>query len=569
MFGNKSVADSSELKRIRALPRRTWTEEEAQRLADELTAILRTPTGTQTLRPIQAIALYEILTLGRLFGAIRVGGGKTLITLLASTVLGSRRAVLILPAALIEKTEADRAEYAKHWRVDRALRLLSYEFLGRINGAETLNQWQPDLILFDECHRVKNLKAAVTRRINRYFEAHPNTRALAMSGTILKHSLADFAHILYWTHKENAPIPPPGNELQEWCDALDEDSNPLNRMGVGALVTLADPKERLEENLLTCARKGFQRRLVETPGIVSTGGDKVDCSLYIESLTYDIQPITDENFRKLRDDWETPDGWPLFEPMQVWRHARELALGFHYVWDPRPPDMWLEPRKRYARFVRETLKRSEYLDSELQVRKAIIDGAIVDDENTYGKWAKVANTFEPNTKPVWHDDSAIKACIKWTKDGPGIIWTEHTFFGRRLAKELGVPYFGQKGTDENGNTIEGASGAIVASIAANSTGRNLQAWSRNLITSPPTGADAWEQLLGRTHRDGQKADTVTVDVLVGCREHLDALTRAIARAKMTRDTTGAEQKLLLVDLVIHKQVNNNSPRWTKTEGKEE
>jgi hypothetical protein len=85
---------------------------------------------------------------------------------------------------------------------------------------------------------------------------------------------------------------------------------------------------------------------------------------------------------------------------------------------------------------------------------------------------------------------------------------------------------------------------MVASIPANGEGRNLQVWDRNLITMVPPGALIWEQLLGRTHRDGQLAEEVTVDVLLGCKEHLDAWYGALSGAQAALDTTGMSQKLL-------------------------
>jgi hypothetical protein len=58
----------------------------------------------------------------------------------------------------------------------------------------------------------------------------------------------------------------------------------------------------------------------------------------------------------------------------------------------------------------------------------------------------------------------------------------------------------------------------------------------------------WQQMLGRTHRPGQIADEVEVDVLLGCKEHANAWRRALSAAEAIRDTTGADSKLLLADV---------------------
>ena len=135
---------------------------------------------------------------------------------------------------------------------------------------------------------------------------------------------------------------------------------------------------------------------------------------------------------------------------------------------------------------------------------------------------------------------------------PGIVWTSHSFFARKLAEITGASYYGAEGlTDDGLKFIEDASprDAVIASIKANREGRNLQRlWNRNLVVSPPDGADAWQQLIARTHRPGQEADEVTVDVLLGCREHANAWRKATAGAYAIRDTVGAEQKLLLADI---------------------
>ena len=83
----QGVAYSPEFSRVSALPRRTWTDEEAQASADALTPVLARPGTDRTLRPLQAIALQELFHCRGLFAPIRVGGGKSLITFLAPTVL--------------------------------------------------------------------------------------------------------------------------------------------------------------------------------------------------------------------------------------------------------------------------------------------------------------------------------------------------------------------------------------------------------------------------------------------------------------------------------------------------
>jgi hypothetical protein len=554
---NGAVRHTPELARIQALPRRQPQDE--QKLADELTALLRAPGGTMQLRRVQALALFEIGTWGGAFLPIGVGEGKTLISLMAPYVLEAERVLLLCPASLIAKTEADVAEYSKDFLVPKNIRIMSYTMLGLEQSSKELETFNPDLIVADEVHKLKNRQAAVTKRVARWMHAHPETRFIGMSGTIMNKSLLDFGHILRWCLKDRSPIPKTTEELEEWASALDESvagrpGDELLRLEPGALLQFATREPTSSGTDLERARRGFRARLVETPGVVSTAGDpeKVDCSLLIRGHVLKTKPITDQHFDKLRNEMKTPDDWDLFTGVDVWRHARELALGFHSIWDPRPPQEWLTPRKEWNAFVREVLKYSRTIESPLQVEMGCDEGRYPDD--ALRAWRAVEPTYTPNVVEVWHDDSALEWCVKWMKAGPGIVWTDHVFFARRLAERTGAPYYGESGLTDAGQSIERGNGkeAIIASARANREGRNIQKiWWRNLITSVGESAQAMQQLLGRTHRPKQPADEVIVDVLFSCREHAVAWERALASTIAVRDTVGgAPAKLLLADIDV-------------------
>jgi hypothetical protein len=568
-----SIRHTPEIARILALPRRTFTPAELDALADELTEILRTPTGKMRLRPVQAWALYDAGTAGGLLGSIGVGEGKTLISLLVAFVLQARRPMLLLPAGLIENAHRARERMARHFIVPKNIRLFSYDMLGRDEYKDELTTYQPDLLVCDEVHRLKNMGAAVTKRVDRWMTAHPETHFVGMSGTIMRDSLEDFAHIIRWALKDNAPIPARDEEVALWAKAL---ANPrdavdeLEQPDPGALVELCPDIELRQQDPLTAARKGFRARMVETPGVVTTAGEgeRVDCSIYLTIEIAKVNEVTDQHFAKLRE-WEMPNGDLLENGNEVWRHARELALGFHYEWRVPAPDDWLDARKAWSAFVREVLSRSRTLDSPEEVVNAVDAGHLPKGEGLLATWRAVKDTFKPDTIAVWHDDSVLKRCAQWAKQ-PGIIWVEHTLFAERLSRETGIPYFGESGFSADGVYIEDADGdkPLIASIRANRDGKNLQhKWFRNLVVSPPDGWDAWQQMIGRTHRPGQKADAVIVDVLWGCKEHVTAWDRAIAGTLAARDTVGTDQEtyrllLALPDAVIP-QAPTSRKRWTK------
>lgn len=556
------VRNTAELRRILALPRR---RADGSDLVEPLTSLLQMPGGTMRLRPAQALALHDIGVHGGAVLPLGVGEGKTLIALLAAYVLDAQRPLLLLPANLIEKTERDRRSLAKHWRIPDHVRLLSYQMLGRVQAAAELEVYKPDALIGDEAHALKNRKAAVTRRVGRFIAEHPETRCVWMSGTIISRSVNEAGHLLRWALRDGAPVPKTVEELEEWALALDEKVEDWQRNDPGALLELCSSDERADIRIgrldeLTAARRGFQRRLVETPGVVATtnDGEHVGASIYIRPITYEMAPATVKHFDVLRNDMMTPDGWDV-TPVDVWRHARELALGMHYIWDPRPPDEWRAARKAWFAFVRAVLSRSRTLDSPEHVAMACDAGRLPSDE--LNSWRRIKDTFIPNVVPVWHDDTALKVCAEWMRGGDGIVWTAHSFFANRLAELTGAPYFGEGGLDSSGAFIDDAKGVVIASIAANKEGRNLQRWSRNLVTTPPDGAGDWQQLIGRTHRPGQIADVVTFDVLLGCAEHARAMQKAKAAAEAVRDTTGAPAKLLIADFFDWPDEHPQDARW--------
>jgi hypothetical protein len=375
-------------------------------------------------------------------------------------------------------------------------------------------------------------------------------RFVGLSGTITKRSIVDFHHILGWSIPKFMPLPWLWLELISWADALDEKVALNRRISPGALMQFFNEEEmqlaQFEDQ--KAARRAYQRRLNETPGVVTSQDDRVSCSLSISAITISSagRSAVDDAFKHLRWEWETPDGHPVADPVAFWRHCRELAIGCYYRWQPRPPPEWLDPRRLWCKFVRETLKSDRTVDSELEVARKHQDAPV------YIAWKEVRDTFVPNVEAVWMDHVVLQRAKDWMGEGPGIVWVEHIAFGHKLAELTGVDYYAAGGVNADKEPIElhDPELPLIASIASNSEGRNLQAWNRNLIISAmPTGI-LWEQMIGRTHRDGQQADEVTVDVIVGCAEQVEGFEQARRDAQYLQDTLGIPQKLIYADVMF-------------------
>lgn len=575
------VPYSSEFDRILALPRRD-PELFDLSLVEAISAVFRKPGSSATLRKVQAFALYELYWYRCLFASIPVGEGKTLISYLAPTDVGAQRPLLIVPAKLIDKTIRDFHRYSKDWNGPNpwAYRVVSYQLLGRVSGANILNHYRPDLICTDESHWLSNIrKTACAKRVKRYIEENPQTIVVDMSGSMGKRSISDAAHRLNWTLRNLSPVPHKGTDLECWGSAIDEHGKD-NRMRPGALrVFFSQADNELAKQgpaeELSAVRQAVRRRMAETPGVILGKATELSSSLQIEGLfPAGNAPEIEAAFQHLRTYWETPDGQPITDGIGLWRHARELGRGFYYRWNPYPPQEWLNAKREWAKLCREILNNNRRnLDTELQVKNAI-DQGLYNDDGILARWRAIKPTFRAHTEPVWLSNEVLQFLGSWLTD-KSIIWVEHIALGNALAHATGFPFFAEQGIDvRSGIYIEDYADrhdtSIICSVQSNAEGRNLHlnkfgGFSRNLALSPPTNGRQWEQMLGRTHRLGQEKPEVIFDFLIGCFEDWLGFQNARNDAKMWQDLS-SRQKLCYADIIcptFDQLQEKQSFRWSK------
>jgi hypothetical protein len=540
------VLETQELRRIRDLPRRDWSKIDAEEQVEVLTEWLKTPHGQMRLRPVQAIALCEMYRLGGLFAPIRVGGGKTLISALAAKIFDAKRPVLLVPGTLVDKTQRDFYELSKHWQMPDYISVHSYSKLALDYECEILGGLQPDLIIADEAHKLKNSGAGCTKQVSTYLKAARkaglDVKFVAMSGSVTTGSINDYWHLCRWALGNNAPLPGDLDEKKAWALALDEKVGPESRWQPGALVRLTpDPKGNDD---LEKARNAYGQRFVSAPGVITSGDDRPANGLVITGHEMKAPPAVEEAILSMRVSYETPDGHPFELPMDLWRHCRELQCGFYYRWNPRPPPEYLTARTEWNKFKNDKLKHSRTYHTPGHLVQGIMKGA-VDDGGLYAEWKRVSESYEYMLEPVWIDDAMLKYAAKWLKGRKrGLVWAEHQCFGQRLSEMTGVPYFREKGMCGS-KFIEDHEGPAIVSIKACGEGLNLQhKWSENLYVSPMSTCDSWEQTLGRTHRDGQPEDEVTAEAVMMCTESYSSMVYAIRRAEFTQQTTLTPQKLV-------------------------
>lgn len=560
----RGIDRSGELNRILSLPRRHADDIYTKEFAHALSLELRRPGSTFEVKPKQAAMLIEAVEAGGLFGMVGVGCGKTTIAPLFGKVMDISRVVLLVPPS-IKREIIERVIPWLQREIDFVPpTVISYSELSTAGKGDLLDRLQPQLIIVDEAHNLKNKNAARTKRFLRYFDENPTTILVALSGTMARRSLMDFHHIIQLTHRGwRLPVSKQWKEIKDWSLALDPQVHPSERLHAGALLELCTPGED--------ARSGFRRRLIETEGVIGGSAEDVGASLIMRRLPVKVPDSVENALATLRKKWMTPGGEMITDALDFARKARELAQGFYYewMWPGGEPDLeWLEMRAAWRKAVADICRLNRPgLDSELLVRNA----ADREDKGTWKNedarlpkasrnktleiwraWKTVMDQDDPPVRAVWIDDFLVRAGIAWgervKREGEGaIIWYDSSAVEQR-ALELGAIVCGA-GNDGNRRMLELAEGkgqapVVFASANAHGTGKNLQRWCRALALAPwPAGAK-WEQVIGREHRPGQNADEVCFDVFVHTPELEKAMEAALEDARFIFGITGGEQKLL-------------------------
>ncbi len=504
----ESVRATTEFRRVEALPRRALDFSTVQ----DVTDLFRRPDGTMRLRPIQSAALLEAAMMNGGLFPIGVGMGKSLITLLLPTALDSKNTVLLVPPQLKKQLAREiETVYGKHFKLPLdVLTIIAYSELSSAKTADILDQIKPDLIIADECHLLKNRTAARTKRFMRFCKENPGTRFVGLSGTITTRSLNDFGHLLELALQKCSPMPRGYREVQEWAGAIDV--KPEIPTKPGALLKFCAEGENV--------RQGFRRRFIESQGVVASSEDEVGSSLVITRLKLALPPKVQTLYNEVKKSWSI-DGEEFSEAIRRAAVLKQIACGFYYRWAwPGEKDWeWLTARSNWNKAVREKLKQSRAgLDSPMLLANAA-ERSLTNKGNgprwdqgaqVWAEWKEVKDRPEPPTETIWVDEFMLRDLEKrargLAKDAPTIVWAEHVALGERLAEETGWPFFGE-GSDSSPSRDP----IIVATIATQGTGKNLQHhFVHNLFSSLPPNGSIFQQTVGRTHRTGQLADTVTV-----------------------------------------------------------
>ncbi len=559
------------------------------------------------LQNLQAVSLIEAHHCRGFFGSLTVGRGKTLISWLIPLMFpGVYPAVLFLPGGLkgkkdddLGKTEIEFQQIRKYWKTPEfPVQLVGYEWFGRKEQLDYLctcpqctgNPYsnprgglQPKIVIADECDMLKDANSGRSKRLLRYLANHPDVVFIAMTGTMMRQSLKDFAHLIVAAHKERSPLPLPWHVREAWCQALDKNPPGGIRRHPGALLRLAPhpPADDNPDSPLTCAREGVYLRLAQTPGIIIDTEQSCNTPITIRVLKPPDDPVLEKVFYNFRADSKTPDDHDVSDNFSKARVGMELATGFYHRWNPRPPQEWIDARRAYHKLLREWIAEASRRGLRLDTEGAA--AAHLKNHPTVLEWQRIKPIFDPDehSEAVWMSMSVVTYAADWMRrNGPALIWTQNIPVGEMLETLTGVPYYGSAGRDRRGNLLDNAdpSKHAIVSVDANMRGRNLQKWNLLLVISPPQPETEWEQgILGRVHRKGQMKP-VHADVIVSSADALYALEKACEGARFVLEQQKFKQKILLAtwdwslfpahELMQLNETDPRRPRWNRGAGRQ-
>jgi len=561
---DKFFTVEQDMARIVSLPEWVPSAEEQAVLVEKWTNALAIGEHSHKFRPIQAYC-FETAALAKVTSPVQgfiaqagVGQGKTLTFAVLPLVFGAERPVLMLPPQLVKDMQNDRFRWQQYFHLATNITVIPYSELSRPESTALLEKIQPDLIMADECHNLKDPNSARTRRFIRYMEERP-TRFVGMSGTLSGGSIKDYAHLMSLGCREYNPTPTHPNLLNKYMAGMD--SGAIKKPGDAqqALQVIGPPLIRkyieprwypsgiyIKEDIQKC-RQAHAQRLSLAPFTILTESPSVDIPIKFEWHRPDLDEEVTKALGKVNTDYEMPDGELLEDDIEKLSAATQLSNGFYYKWDwpnGKVDEEWMSARSEWCKAIREFLKfRSGPGRDSPKLVKDYVRANKHQENQMYRRlmdWEAQATKPQPPTIPVWMDDRPIIYAAEWLKaqKGPAILWYRFRAVGEALAR-LGVRVWDDPVPDHK------VAPKIALSIKKFGTGKQLQyGWSNQLAMAPGPNALEHEQLYGRTVRPGQEAKEVRFGWFI----HTAALRRNIREARLKAEAIN--ENLLQPQLIL-------------------
>jgi hypothetical protein len=426
--------------------------------------------------------------------------------------------------------------------------------------------------------------------------------AIILSGTITKKSVKDYAHLARVALREKSPAPIRDGCITTLASCIDAETTggALGELDMARMRELVDwaaaagyvpPPELVHPTFQEMVREAFQYRLRTSPAVVSKNNASADCSLII-SWSEPPRPKTVESeamasmMQAVVQDMTTPNGDVIDYGMHSFKWLWELTAGFYncLTWPTLGEIRDTSARKGkvisgqeaeallhqarthhaklqdYHKILRKFLETKHLpgCDTPMLVAAEIVK-QLKGEASKHRLPPDLVQAYaahkaefyddlpERSSSPVRVCDYKVRAAVEWCRAHHaaklgGMVWYHHPEIGRwlcELLKQADIPHtFAPAGNNE----APFANGIVVSSFA-HGVGKNLQHQSRNLIMELRREAAVMEQMLGRTHRSGQKADDVRADVLISNGFDLVMFNQTLRDADYIQSTTGQLQRL--------------------------
>ena len=539
---------------------------------EKIQKIFNTPTFQ--LKEAQYKALAPISYFRRGFFSCGVGHGKTLISLLAPLVARAHRAILLVPSSLVAQLiEVEIPKYEKEFNIHldwcsiagksqhqrRALMdshritIMPYSLLSSEDTYTLLEESKVDMIIADECQYLKRKDSARTKRLLKYLDKnHPSF--VCMSGTIIRDDLKDYWHLISRCLGKLSPLPLDWHTIVDMQDTICPDFDYKKK--ISPFFSKMFPEIRVTPGsdfvFVDGARKKIKELFDMSPGTVRTENQSVDCSMEIDVL--DITPCqqSKEMMDTVEKTWQTPYGDFIEEAIQQAAIMSQLSSGFYYrlFWTENTPkeiliefDKQNELKKSIRQFIkyhRGTIDTPGLVMKALQVRDRGVS-QLQKEFDTISDWELPERCRET----IHISNYRIDQAKIWAKKHKrGIIWYKWDASGPSLAKAIPRATFCP--ADCPITNLQ-ADGILICSFA-HKEGKNIQQHNKNLFFNFPLSAADFEQMMGRTHRQGQMEDCVYYDILISSKFEDAKLKRVVKKAMFLEDVD-KQQKLLLADWV--------------------
>jgi hypothetical protein len=560
------------------------------------------------LLPLQARGLAAFLDTGRLVGVIPVGKGKTFLSMLIASIgheqNPSSRSLLLIPPSIYEQfwlrdlPEARRKlAIAVPWlglgnatlQKRRALAatkrpgcyVLPYSCLSTKDTQELLDTIDPDLVIADEAQALRGdpEDSAKNKRFWSWVERRKTpARGAVMSGTLTTTTPMDYYRILRWVLGPACPLPRTVVEATAWAACLRSDAeDPLPADKVEQLTPLLEWAGRTTGKPLWSnvdgVRAAYQTRLLTIPGVVASDGEQIGTSIEVRNTPAEQTSGWDQlqkHLFELGNDGRSPNGEVLKFGIEIHNAYRELSAGFYYrrFWDEAHP-LAAEAKACWKAEQAYAVKLNEWFRSCRVPRKGLDTpmlvgnyhekhGAMPDQEELYDLWCEWKELQredlpERQSEPVWICDYKIRHAVEWAKAHKpgGIIWVWHRAVANRVQaalRDAGLPVLDKGGGASWLHNDGSEQFFCVASIESHHKGKNLQHHTQQLLLQWPRPADYCEQLMGRTHRTGQKADRLIYDTCATTDFDHEQIAATLRDTRYAAQTLGGgEHKLLLAD----------------------